>query len=600
MPILSPVYHCCLFRLSILRRLLAIQQSDNTVRAHASVDGARQTGGNSDGATPGGARPPTQYRAEHCVQLHVEPRSQKRHCQRRNLNFLEVETATNKVVCKAETSNADYKIKAIDAAFGQSDITDIVFLVDRSNSINDQELTTIKETIRTLMDYLMLRRLLYLHKDYTRVAVLSFGVQTMVEFDGISSDSGTVHACNFDDKLGNIELETNGINPTNIDAALKKADEKFGSDSRGGANKVLWVFYDGEYDSGAVRQLKRQGVTVFSAGVGTWMNATREEVVISFADDKYHYACAKHWMQIINNVTPNENGNNDIGDNNRTLYVPDDTYTKGKCSSCPRLQRCVCNVLNRRYICAKYDVIPTHTTLGEVTPTNAAPRKDNLLLIIIIVGSATAVLLLLLVCCICCICYRRGRCTKQSAPSFPSRVPPRRPTVHQGAPPDDDNDDNNQNVVYYNASMAPPTVAPRVPPRSTAADGAPPDDKAVYYNASVTPPEVTPRLAPRRAGRPTVSGDIPSTRVAYFNASQFVTSRPDVVPPQDANDQAADDEGWTTVARSRETRQTGDLNMSADNGIGHDQDLLDRQVDPPGDADDDGSLKIYNVSDATN
>ena len=134
---------------------------------------------------------------------------------------VEVETATDNVVCKDGTSNADYKIKAIDAAFGQSNITDVVFLVDRSNSINDQELTTMKEAIRTLMDYLMLRRLLYLHKDYTRVAVLSFGVQSMVEFDGISSASGTVHACNFDDKLGNIELGTKGRNATNIDAALK-------------------------------------------------------------------------------------------------------------------------------------------------------------------------------------------------------------------------------------------------------------------------------------------------------------------------------------------------------------------------------------------
>ena len=42
----------------------------------------------------------------------------------------------------------------------------------------------------------------------------------------------------------------------------------------------------------------------------------------------------------------------DASDNERALYVPDDTYTKGKCSSCPRLQRCVCNVLNRRYTCA--------------------------------------------------------------------------------------------------------------------------------------------------------------------------------------------------------------------------------------------------------
>ena len=41
----------------------------------------------------------------------------------------------------------------------------------------------------------------------------------------------------------------------------------------------------------------------------------------------------------------------DADDNERALYVPDDTYTKGECSSCPSLKRCVCNVHDRRYTC---------------------------------------------------------------------------------------------------------------------------------------------------------------------------------------------------------------------------------------------------------
>ena len=38
--------------------------------------------------------------------------------------------------------------------------------------------------------------------------------------------------------------------------------------------------------------------------------------------------------------------------NEPPLYVPDDTYTKGTCRTCSGQQRCVCNVLNRRYTCA--------------------------------------------------------------------------------------------------------------------------------------------------------------------------------------------------------------------------------------------------------
>ena len=123
-------------------------------------------------------------------------------------------------VCQFDPSKTSAKMSALDAAFGRSERTDVVFLVDRSQSISPESFDTMKETIKTLMDYLMLRRLLYLHKDYTRVAVLSFGVQSMVEFDGISSDSGTVHACNFDDKLGNIELGTSGRFGTKLDSAL--------------------------------------------------------------------------------------------------------------------------------------------------------------------------------------------------------------------------------------------------------------------------------------------------------------------------------------------------------------------------------------------
>ena len=122
--------------------------------------------------------------------------------------------------CPDGTSNADSKMTAIDTAFGRSNSTDVVFLLDRSRGIYREALDNTKKAIRTLMDYLMLRRLLYLHKDYTRVAVVSFGVQSMVEFDGISSDSDTVHACNFDDKLGNIGDAANET-LDNTEAALK-------------------------------------------------------------------------------------------------------------------------------------------------------------------------------------------------------------------------------------------------------------------------------------------------------------------------------------------------------------------------------------------
>ena len=118
--------------------------------------------------------------------------------------------------CEDGTTDADSKMRAINEAFGRSNVTDIVFLLDRSKSISERAFDNTKETIRTLMDYLMLRRVIYLHKDYARVAVVSFGVQGMVEFDGISSESNTVHACNFDDLVARITPGTQGRNASNM------------------------------------------------------------------------------------------------------------------------------------------------------------------------------------------------------------------------------------------------------------------------------------------------------------------------------------------------------------------------------------------------
>ena len=121
-------------------------------------------------------------------------------------------------VCTHGTSTADVNIGAIDSAFRRSNVTDVIFLADRSQSMSEAAFDVAKNSITMLMNYLMLRRLVYLHPDYTRVAVVSFGQQSMVEFDGITS--APIHACNFDDKLANIHMGTAGRNDTNMSAAL--------------------------------------------------------------------------------------------------------------------------------------------------------------------------------------------------------------------------------------------------------------------------------------------------------------------------------------------------------------------------------------------
>ena len=135
-------------------------------------------------------------------------------------NFVCVKVPSNGTVpvCADGTSTADVNIGAIDSAFRRSNVTDLIFLMDRSESMSEPTFEIGKNSITTLMEYLMLRRLVYLHPDYTRVSVVSFGEMSMVEFDGIRS--APVHACNFDHKLASIHMGTTGRSDTNMSAAL--------------------------------------------------------------------------------------------------------------------------------------------------------------------------------------------------------------------------------------------------------------------------------------------------------------------------------------------------------------------------------------------
>ena len=121
-------------------------------------------------------------------------------------------------VCQLDPRDAGAKLTAIDDAFGQSEVTDVVLLIEKSESITPKTFATTKDTTTTLMDYLVYFRRLHLHEDYMRVAVVSFGVRGVIEFDGISSNSDTVHACNVNDKL--LDLKGPTKEATNLEAGL--------------------------------------------------------------------------------------------------------------------------------------------------------------------------------------------------------------------------------------------------------------------------------------------------------------------------------------------------------------------------------------------
>ena len=82
---------------------------------------------------------------------------------------------------------------------------DLVFIIDRSASIQESGWNRMVENIRFLISYLASP----VHPDYTRVAVLSYGKQTTKQFDGISLPTRAHDHCSFDILLDTIGYDKN-------------------------------------------------------------------------------------------------------------------------------------------------------------------------------------------------------------------------------------------------------------------------------------------------------------------------------------------------------------------------------------------------------
>lgn len=218
-------------------------------------------------------------------------------------------------VCKTPSPREiSQKLTALQIAF-QRDVAklDLVVIVDRSQSISEKGFNKTKTTLRLLLDYLVPDGRLYFHKNYARIAVLSFGKTVTSEFDGVTDDDRTFDACETQRRIASLPPPEQQEGSTQLSSALLRARTIFGTRRNENTKQVLWIFFDGETNEeaaikSAIDQLAGDGVIVFSAAVGAvdgegWLDTVeKENAVRQLAKDLDHTACVEVWIDMLSSL----------------------------------------------------------------------------------------------------------------------------------------------------------------------------------------------------------------------------------------------------------------------------------------------------------
>jgi hypothetical protein len=178
------------------------------------------------------------------------------------------------------------------------------------------EFNETKQLMNELISFLSEQRYIFINKENTRVAVISFGLQAISEFDGINvGDISYIDACVVGARVAALQAQNAATNGSEVAQGLSRARELFSisrnKPGRSKAKQILWVFFDGaEGNQSSYRdqkakdwatELRDSGVTVFAVGVGAWISISveRENRVIELASSRDHYSCVGTWLRIL-------------------------------------------------------------------------------------------------------------------------------------------------------------------------------------------------------------------------------------------------------------------------------------------------------------
>ena len=206
----------------------------------------------------------------------------------------------------------DLKWRALENRFpkGKRKIN-FALIVDRSKSIvTDGAYNKSIQLSIDLMNFLIRSRRMYVHPDYARIAIVSFGRTLTPEFDGITSSSRATSGCEVINRIESLYRQRIGETASFLSYAINKTAQLFKERDLGNVENtnIMWIFNDGEDENvkGAVDALS-PSVVRFVVGLGQWLdNSDEANILQSLGSDKDHVACLDAWSKILKEETTTE------------------------------------------------------------------------------------------------------------------------------------------------------------------------------------------------------------------------------------------------------------------------------------------------------
>ena len=214
--------------------------------------------------------------------------------------------------CMVLDQEKQLKCQALESHFPQGKRKiNFVLIIDHTQSIvSDGAYNKSIQLSVDLMNFLIRTRRMYVHPDYARIAIVSFGQILTPQFDGITNSSCAISGCDVINRIESLYGQQIGETVSFLSYAINKTAQLFKERDLGNAenSNILWIF-NGREDiniEGAVSALSTS-VVWFVAGLDQWLDDSHEANILqSLGLDKDHVACLDVWSEILKEKTPAE------------------------------------------------------------------------------------------------------------------------------------------------------------------------------------------------------------------------------------------------------------------------------------------------------
>ena len=208
----------------------------------------------------------------------------------------------NKTICLDEgAAQISATGSQLYSAFTKSPMVDLIVILDISGSISTTSLERMKTFVGDLVTFIQLQYHCYLDPKYVRFEMIVFNTVANLTASNINS-------CQLESILDAIK-KPQAQEKTFVHVAMDLALNLFHKAiaARPTSSQILFVVTDGEFDdlpgdvSLSSYRLRLWKVTVFSCGVGEWLDTTQKENNLKSltTNSSTNYLCYSQWRMVL-------------------------------------------------------------------------------------------------------------------------------------------------------------------------------------------------------------------------------------------------------------------------------------------------------------